>query len=77
MALEKLYEALKKICKLPDQEADVKRRGAMRQGLALFSRHSNIFSKIILRDVNFWYTEILKWRQQNNKVGSLLIFSTF
>jgi len=69
--LEKLYDALKKICKLPDQEADVKRRGAMREGLALFSRHYNLFSRIILKDVSFWYNEIMKWRQSRNKDDSL------
>jgi DNA-dependent protein kinase catalytic subunit len=69
--LEKLYDALKKICKLKD----VSRRGAFREGLALFSRHSSIFSRIILKDVKQttktsefdWYSELMEWRASKNK----------
>lgn len=45
--LEALYESLKRICRLPDLEAEVKRRGSMRAALELFSNHCILFSRLV------------------------------
>ncbi len=37
------------------------RRGAMRAALALFARHSRLFSGLLIGDAAYWYAELRPW----------------
>jgi hypothetical protein len=39
----------------------VSRRGAMRAALALFARHSRLFSGLLVGDAAYWYAELRPW----------------
>ncbi len=45
-----MYDILKKLCRRPSQETSgVSRRGAMRAGLALFTRHNRLFASLLVQ----------------------------
>ena len=64
---DQLYELLRRLCRRPEQEEGVVRRGAMRAALHLLARHCAMLGEQVVAEARYWHPLLQSWLLADNR----------